>query len=410
MLTLPHDILEKILYALSPWTARRHLFHASIFARTCRPLQQLLCQSFFFWEKLFRRSYVITRSNPFSLQKHAVCVATLTNFRYCQSVRQSQKALLDRYCAWVSEPVLPLDRGCFVKLVRQIFYMEKSCSCRLCGARGRFAHPLKMWSLGMVLCRACRTEHFVSDRRLMEAYGVNVASNLSTYAAFAREPPEEVDAVHAAWALEFTREQPAPLLALFAGKVFYFPVLSLSPPPPRAASSTDLLTPFPPNAASSTDLLTPFFSPQMGGNSNPMRRITCPRLEFSHQAIDFSSHARREGRICFFWRPHVERLLDLQGVRRALKEAWAAAATPLQARLRALVVRRRLRRATVQQVAARSHMKALQPWEKVAPLFHSCRMQQTKELLAWSEDCVPAPWSTRHGKLRTRSMPYTWLA
>ena len=150
----------------------------------------------------------------------------------------------------------------------------------------------------------------------------------------------------------------------------------------------------------------------MGGNSNPMRRITCPRLEFSHQAIDFSSHVRREGKICFFWRPHVERLLDLQGVRRGLKETWAAAATPLQARLRALVVRRRLRRATLHQVAARSHIKALQPWEKVAPLFHSprVRMQLTKELLAWSEDCVPASWSTLHGSLRTRSTPYIWLA
>ena len=265
LLVLPHDVLEQVLCALSPWTARRHLFHASILGRTCRQLQQLLCQSFLFWERLFRRSYVITRSIPFSRQKHAVCMATFSNFRYCLSARQNHKALLDQYCAWVGGQVLDsrhdldslqdsrttlthnrqtsffgltndgprlqqlvgdraLDRGCFVKLVRHVFYMDKSCSCRLCGARGRFAHTLKLWSLGMVLCRACRTEHFVSDRRLMEVYGVNVASDLSTYAAFAREPPEEVDAVHAAWAEEFTREQPAPLLALFAGKVFYFQV------------------------------------------------------------------------------------------------------------------------------------------------------------------------------------------
>jgi hypothetical protein len=145
----------------------------------------------------------------------------------------------------------------------------------------------------------------------------------------------------------------------------------------------------------------------MRGNANPTRRATCPRLEFSHQAIDFSAHARREGRICFYWRPHVERLLDLQGLRRAHRETWAKAAPLLQARLRAVMVRRCLKRATVHEVAARSHMKALQPREKVSPLFDSPRMQRTRELLAWSEDWMPKPWHSWNNRLKTRVEPYS---
>ena len=241
ILVLPHELLEKILCALSPWTARRHMFHAGIFGRTCKQLHQVLSLSFLFWEQLFRRNFVIARSMQGSPIRRAVCMAVSINFRHCRSHRLGYKALLDQYCLWVGHHPLPsltpralqprvydenvpLDRGAFLALAKHMFHMDKTRSCGLCGARGRFAHTYKMWSLGVVLCRACRTEHFVSDRRLMEAYGVNVAGDLSAYEAFARVPRVEVECAHAAWALEFTREQPAPLLALFAGRAFYFQV------------------------------------------------------------------------------------------------------------------------------------------------------------------------------------------
>jgi hypothetical protein len=71
------------------------------------------------------------------------------------------------------------------------------------------------------------------------------------------------------------------------------------------------------------------------------------------------------------------------------------------------MVRRCLKRATVHEVAARSHMKALQPREKVSPLFDSPRMQRTRELLAWSEDWMPKPWHSWNNRLKTRVEPYS---
>jgi hypothetical protein len=171
---------------------------------------------------------------------------------------------------WYDKGIPLEDQSIFNRYVRKVVGLGHIKRCGVCGSRKGAPRPY--WSLSMRVCTSCLRENLVSDRALLLDYGVSITERL----------PGRLDE----GVVLARRADRGVLLQACQLRVFYF-----------ASFITNK-----------------------------------QRERFTHNPADFEK-PRISERYLFFWRPHLEKIIDL-GERRAKHNTRQKAEATLSARLR----------------------------------------------------------------------------